>query len=58
MEMTCFWCGKPLGFFHAPVIICGVPHEIDNSWFNNCAAKYKEWHERPQEVAIRFTLTH
>jgi len=56
-NMTCFWCGKPLGFFHTPVIIGGVSHEVHSAWFNNCATKYKEWHDRPNEAAVRLTFT-
>lgn len=55
--MTCFWCGKPLGFFHTPIIVCGIPHEIHNGWLRNCATQYKKWHEQPQNEVIRLTFT-
>ena len=47
--MTCFWCGKPLGFFHTPVAVCGVLHEVHAGWLKNCAAEYNKWHDQPDK---------
>ena len=45
-EMTCFWCGKPIGFFHTTVVVWGIPHKLHSTWFKDCVVEYKEWHDQ------------
>lgn len=51
-HLHCFWCGKPLGNFHATVTIGGVSRMMHQNLFKDCVKQHREWYESQPQLQL------